>query len=63
MGPEEGGSYGGDNCVSGADLVSDVERNRVLLRVRMDVTSKEEIQQIVDELSDGEGKLHILVNK
>ena len=49
--------------MSGADLVSDVERNRVLLRVRMDVTSKEEIQQIVDELSDGEGKLHILVNK
>ena len=49
--------------MSGADLVSDVERNRVLLRVRMDVTSKEEIQQIVDKLSDGEGKLHILVNK
>ena len=49
--------------MSGADLVSDVERNCVLLRVRMDVTSEEEIQQIVDKLSDYEGKLHILVNK
>ena len=49
--------------MSGADLVSDVQRNCVLLRVRMDVTSKEEIQQIVDKLSGCEGKLHILVNK
>lgn len=29
----------------------------------MDVTSKEDIQQIVDKLSNCEGKLHILVNK
>ncbi|KAL4073259.1 hypothetical protein V8B97DRAFT_2023052 [Scleroderma yunnanense] len=33
-----------------------------MIAVRMDVTQKEEIQQVVDKLRDCEGKLHILVN-
>lgn len=33
------------------------------VRLKMDTTDKEEIQQAVEKLRADEGKLHILVNK